>query len=415
MTAGFKPYVSLAGATALAQGVVFLVAPLVTRLYSPSDFGAFGLLLGVGAVVGSVGTGRLEHAIPVAHSTADAVRVFVLGALLVACIASVTTLVLVVLQASGFLEGTAWARLALWSIPSLAVSLALFQMTAAVLLSQKSYRRVSINKMLQGITTATMQIVLGLLGFLSLGLVLAQTLGYLAGCLGGVGRLSGRVWALGTRGRLRLRQTFWSFRKFPLVLAPAALFNQASQQAPLLAIGSIFGLQEAGLYALTQRVCGAPLALIGQAVSQVYASEFRQVRRDGGAAVARRYRTLLVRLTLVGALVVSALVAVLYFGDKFLFGREWANLGKVALYLVAMLISDFATTPISMTLGYLGEQRLQLLWDIGRLIAIALVFGLVVHESLAFEPALLLLSVVWAASLMIHAFITYRACQRHAL
>jgi O-antigen/teichoic acid export membrane protein len=405
----------LAGATALAQGFVFLVAPLVTRLYSPSDFGAFGLLLGVGAVVGSVGTGRLEHAIPVAHSTANAVRVFVLGALLVAGVASVTTLVMFLLQASGFLEGTAWAGLALASIPSLAISLALFQLTSAVLLRQKSYGRVSVNKTLQGITTGTMQIVFGLLGFLSLGLVLAQTLGYLTGCLAGVRRLSGRAWTLATRGRLRLQETFHAFRKFPLVLAPAALFNQASQQAPLLAIGSIFGLQEAGLYALTQRVCGAPLALIGQAVSQVYASEFRQVRSGGGAAVARHYRILLVRLTLVGALVVSALVAALFFGDEFLFGREWANLGRVALYLVAMLISDFATTPISMTLGYLGEQRLQLLWDIGRLVAIVLVFGLVVHESLEFEQTLLLLSVVWSASLMTHAFITYRACQRHAL
>ena len=415
MRAGFKPYLSLAGATALAQGFVFLVAPLVTRLYSPSAFGAFGLLLGVGAVVGSVGTGRLEHAIPVARSTADAVRVFVLGSLLVVGVASVTMLVLVVLQRSGLLKGTAWAGLALTSIPSLAISLALFQLTGAVLLRQKSYRRVAVNKTLQGITTGTMQILLGLLGFLSLGLVLAQTLGYLAGCLGGVRRLSGRVWALGTQHRFRLRETFRDFRKFPLVLAPAALFNQASQQAPLLAIGSIFGLQEAGLYALTQRVCGAPLALIGQAVSQVYASEFRNVHRGGGAAVARHYRALLVRLTLVGTLVVSALVAVLSFGDEFLFGSEWANLGKVALYLVAMLISDFATTPISMTLGYLGEQRLQLLWDIGRLIAIVLVFGMVVHESLGFEQALLLLSVVWASSLMIHAFITYRACQRHAL
>jgi len=415
MRAGFKPYVSLAGATALAQGFVLLVSPLVTRLYTPSAFGAFGLLLGVGAVVGSVGTGRLEHAIPVARATADAVRIFVLGALLVVCVASVTTLVLLLLQTSGLLDGTAWSGLPLASIPLLAISLAFFQLTGAVLLRQKSYRRVAVNKALQGICTGTMQIVLGLLGFLSLGLVVAQTVGYLAGCIGGVGRLCRRVRALVTRSHVGLRETFRAFRKFPLVLAPAALFNQASQQAPLLAIGSIFGLKEAGLYALTQRVCGAPLALIGQAVSQVYASEFRQVHGGGGDAVARHYRALLMRLTLIGTPVVCVLVAVLGFGDEFLFGRAWTDLGKVALYLVAMLISDFATTPISMTLSYLGEQRLQLLWDIGRLVAVILVFGVVIYGSLAFEQALLLLSVVWSASLMIHAFITYRACQRHAL
>jgi O-antigen/teichoic acid export membrane protein len=254
MKAGFRPYVSLAGATALAQAFVLLVAPLVTRLYSPSAFGAFGLLLGVGAVVGSVGTGRLEHAVPVVRFTADAVRVFVLGAFLVAGVASATTLILFLLQASGVLQETAWGGLPLASIPLLAISLALFQLTSAVLLRQKSYRRVAVNKTLQGITTGAMQVVFGLLGFISLGLVLAQTIGYLAGCLGGIRRLLRRVWFLGKRGRFKLRATFHAFRKFPLVLAPAALFNQASQQAPLLAIGSIFGLQEAGLYALTQRV-----------------------------------------------------------------------------------------------------------------------------------------------------------------
>ena len=66
-----------------------------------------------------------------------------------------------------------------------------------------------------------------------------------------------------------------------------------------------------------------------------------------------------------------------------------------------------------MTLAYLGKERTQLLWDVGRLVAVVVVFVVVSRMSLVFEQALLLLSIASTASLMVHAILTYRACKRY--
>jgi hypothetical protein len=152
----------------------------------------------------------------------------------------------------------------------------------------------------------------------------------------------------------------------------------------LLAIGSIFGLQEAGLYALTQRVCGVPMALVGQSVSQVYASDLREVQRGGGAPLARHYRSLLFRLIIVGTLAVSGIVGVLVTRGEFLFGHEWSHLVTCALF-----DSDahfgFRDHHID-DAGLPRKERTQLLWDVGRLVAVVVVF-VVSRMSLVFEQA----------------------------
>lgn len=177
----------------------------------------------------------------------------------------------------------------------------------------------------------------------------------------------------------------------------------------MVALGYIYGLYEAGLYALVMRVCGAPLGLLGQAVAQVYASEFRNHLSNGQAAAARKYVAMLLRLLVIGVVVVGLLVLVMNLWGTWLFGARWANIGAVSLLVSLMLVTDFATTPVSMTLGYLGREGTQLAWDIGRLVAIVCVFAAAAYFSLRFGQLLLLFACVWSLSLLIHAWLTYRA------
>ena len=411
MKVQYKSYLTLAGATALAQAFVLLVSPIVTRIYTPETFGGFGLVFAIGVVVGAIGTGRLEHAIPVTRSQLQAVRVFALGVMLIAVSAAILSVAVLALGRSGVLIDTVWAGLPLLAIPPMAVGVALFQLTSAVLLRQRSYGRVGANKILQGFSTGTLQILLGLLSSAPLSLLLAQTIGYLSGCLSGISRLVRRLIVAGARQGFALRDTFRRFRKFPLLSAPAALFNHLSQHLPVVAIGYAYGLHEAGMYALILRVCGAPSALIGQAVAQVYAGDIRELLGKSSGALTVHYRNLLARMFGVGIPVVGAIAAVIKIGDQILFGSQWAGLGDVAICLFAKLLMDFTTAPVAMTLVYLEKQGLQLYWDIGRLCAVLMVFAFVSYANIRFYHALTLFSLVWALGQLVHVYVTYRACQ----
>src|SRR6185295_12450689 len=60
---------------------------------------------------------------------------------------------------------------------------------------------------------------------------------------------------------------------FPFVSSGAALMGVAAYSLPPLLMAQLYGAKTLGWFALGDRVLGAPVVLIGQAVSQVYCVE----------------------------------------------------------------------------------------------------------------------------------------------
>lgn len=415
MKSKISSYMFLTVSSGIAQGFLLLLSPVITRLYEPKEVGAFAVVLGLGALVGSVGTGRLEHAIPIAKGPADAIRIAFLGSILVA-ISSIAVLVAINFMPESMLpSGVSWKELPLLAVPAIAISLAFSQLVNALLLRQRAIRSVGKNKILQGGVSGVAQIGFGLIHLGSAGMIWAQALGYLVGGISGMRRLSTRGAMVLLHRGIQLKATFLEYRRFPLKLGPAALCNLAAQQVPVLALGYIYGLYEAGLYALIMRACGAPLGMLGQAVAQVYASEFRSYLEKPSGLLAREYMTMLLRLLAVGFVVVGALVMIMNLWGTLIFGPRWANIGMVASLLFFMLLTDFATTPVSMTLSYIGRANLQLLWDAARLVAVLAVAGATHFLSLRFGQFLVLLAGVWSFSLLVHALLTWNACKSTGL
>ena len=74
----FRGVVTIAGATGAAQLIGILSSPIITRLYSPSDYGAFAVAGAVLTLLVSIACLRYELAIPLPKGDADAANVFVL-------------------------------------------------------------------------------------------------------------------------------------------------------------------------------------------------------------------------------------------------------------------------------------------------------------------------------------------------
>ena len=62
--------------TVIAQALPLIFSPVLARLYSPSDFGAFSLFYSIALVLGSVSTGKLDLALYTAKSRRNAVITF---------------------------------------------------------------------------------------------------------------------------------------------------------------------------------------------------------------------------------------------------------------------------------------------------------------------------------------------------
>lgn len=76
--------VALTSGTVAAQAIAVLTAPVITRLYSPSDMGVLASLLAVAGIVGVVAAGRYDAAIVLPEKTEDALTLAVIGGLFAA-------------------------------------------------------------------------------------------------------------------------------------------------------------------------------------------------------------------------------------------------------------------------------------------------------------------------------------------
>ena len=64
--------------TTLAQAIPIAISPILTRLYSPEDFGTFGLYMAIVAIASVLVTGRYELAILLPKRDRDAMHILAL-------------------------------------------------------------------------------------------------------------------------------------------------------------------------------------------------------------------------------------------------------------------------------------------------------------------------------------------------
>ena len=86
----------LVGGTAGAQLLTVLAAPILTRLYSPEDFGLLAVYASLLGLIGVVASLRYELAIPLPESDEEAAHVMVLSLLILLGMTVLTAIVMTI-------------------------------------------------------------------------------------------------------------------------------------------------------------------------------------------------------------------------------------------------------------------------------------------------------------------------------
>lgn len=353
--------VVLSGAAA-AQAIPLLGSLLIARLFSPSEYGVFAVWLGVISLVAIVVTGRYEVAL--ALEPDGELRRIAMVATLATILVGSLGLVLIAASAVPFLASRI-SRLPLWLLGIPAVSLvAVAQSWQAWAVAEGRYVNLSAIRVAQAAGITSAQILAGTIQATALSLVL----GHMAGVLVGLGVAT---WRLPISCRMPARdgwrqpiQSFWSrHRRFPMYSLPADSVNTAAAQLPLLIVSARFGAEVAGWLAMTMRMLGGPISLLGAAVLDVFRRSAVQAWRVRGECRAEYLQTLRVLAT--GSAAV-ALVAAPFSESLFAraFGEPWRAAGTIALWMWPMFALRFVASPLSYIFYVAGKQHVDLLWQL---------------------------------------------------
>jgi len=368
LTGLLRASLTLVAGGAVAQVLPLVLGPLLTRLFTPAEFGLYHLFAAVAANVAVVACARYEFALPMAQSDAeaDALRVLCLRIL------AAVTLASAIGAAGWWLAGSAvwvaWLPLAVASAG--AVSLATLWATRGQRFSALATARV-----LQYGGAALAQVAAGWAGAGVGGLVVAPI----------VATLAATVWlrlplgwhlpsAAGTAQRLR--EVARRHRLFPLLNTPHAFLGALQDTVAVALVAAWVGPAAAGFWGLGLRYLKAPATLVGSAVSQALYPKLAAAGAQPDAAARQALRRVMVALATLALPLVACLVWLGPWVFETLFGPPWREAGELARALALYIGLHFVAAPLAVvTMAWQAQAwalKLALVGQVGFVAALAL-------------------------------------------
>jgi len=344
----------------VAQFIPFLAAPLLTRLYTPEEFGLFGLYAALFVPAGIIATGRYDLAVVVATRDKTARSVSQVGTCLVVFSSGLAVLgVLAVPNQFVALLGNPSLRPWLATIPLTILAVGLFYMRSAERNREGHFKKLAhalVGK--QGFTVLP-QIGLGIGGVGGGGLILGMITGWLGGwaILGQNRRLSNGAWS-----PLRIRAAAKRFSAFPRYNLPLSLFWGVSKGGLVIVLSFAGLVQAAGFADLARRLLTAPVGLVTGSLGQVFFHEASRASDPHHLG----YMVRDVSLFLLFLTVPTAAIFAFWAPEIFavLFGAEWSEAGRYASALSPMIIAGLVSGWPERLFEVRGRQGIKLLLQI---------------------------------------------------
>jgi O-antigen/teichoic acid export membrane protein len=407
-----RGFLAILGGTAGGQLIGLLISPLLSRVYSPTDFGIFIVIFALSSTLGTIAALRFELAVPLAVSEGEAHSLVMLGFVCSAATAVVGSAVVLAFgeRLTSFLhrpELMPWLRF----VPLLAALLAVFMVLNQLAVRHRRYAAIGRRSLWQSGVMVTTQSATGLAGLQPGGLMLGMAVGQAAGVLSllpgaGLGSPVGRE----ARKWHSVKRALRRYRRFPLVLAPSGLINVLGLQLPVLVLAYAYGSEVAGWLGLAQRVVGIPVTILGTAIAQVYLGELAEMRRGGFPRAASLFDRTTRQLLLASAPIALVLLLLGPTAFTWVFGAPWRTSGEYAQALALGLAAQLVAAPLSQTLIAFQRPYLQLSWDLGRLVVAG---GGVICCALAGGSPLI---AVWTLSIaLVASYLASWLLSRHVL
>ena len=359
----FLKYVSIvAGGTVIAQGFNMALMPILSRIYSPEDFGILSVFSSVISILIPVSSLRYYLAIALPKSEKQSQALIALTFLIQTFFLIIFTII-ILLAGDTLLTHIGIKRL----IPyKLLLPIAVFGASIYASLVQWSIREklfgiIARTKISQSFSGGIVKIIFGLLGFKPFGLLLGTVIGQAGGITSLIQALRSKF-GFHKTCLIDIRRSAIKYRRFPIYDTPASLINIISDQIIPILIFSYFGAQITGFFSISQQLLIVPSLFIGDAIGQVFLQK---------ASVAKYNNTLrelsittysfLLQLGFFPTLVIACFAPSIF---NYVLGNSWNEAGCYTIALTPTLALNFAFNPISCLFNVQNKQNISLKLEI---------------------------------------------------
>jgi len=394
--------------TTIAQAIPIAISPILTRIYTPEDFGVFALFLAIVGFFSSVASLRYEQAILIPKRDEDAINIFALGFIIVLLI-SLSLLFVIILFNDNFVNYLNNEAISNWLylIPITVFIIGIFNLLILFNNRKKKYQIISNATVLKSIVLATVQISVGFLKTGVDGLIIGQVVSQFFANIKLIKSILKDKILLSKIDRFKMITLAKKYANFPKFQVPHTMLNTFSSNLPIYIFTPFFGALMVGLYSLSTRIVFTPLMIIAGASAKVYSQNITTLysqKQDTYYFTIHFIKSLFIKIII--PYVIFIIFAPEIFG--FVFGERWTEAGIYSQILSPWMFLNVLVSTVSFIPSLVNKQKKAFFVSILQLFLtiIAIVIGVLnnsIYMSLVFFCILNSLVLIYNLRWMIYA------------
>lgn len=348
--------------TTIAQAIPIAISPILTRIYTPRDFGLFALFMSVSSFISLAVTARYELAILLPKSDEEAFNIVSLSIIFSLLISFFSFVVIYVFNdlITEFLKNSAISSW-LYLIPITVLLAGIYQSFNYWLNRKKKFKQLAYNRVIQTTSTTSTNLFIGFASK-SNGLIWGQLVGQIIVTF----ILGKQIWSedrdkLRSLSRAMHFEQMITYKKLPLLNLPNAIIDGVRLLGIDTFITRFFSSAILGQYYLAFRMMQAPMSLLGSSFSQVFVQKIASVNKKDMKDILKKF----IAISFIISLPIFTLIYFISpFIFEFVFGKEWKTAGYIASILSPWVGLNFISSPISNVYIVLNKQEYMLIFSI---------------------------------------------------
>jgi len=358
-----KNVLTLMTGTTIAQAIPIAISPILTRIYTPADYGLVALFMSIATIGSIAATGRYEMAIMLPKKDTDAINVFFLS-IIIAFLMSFISLIIVLLFNQNITKflGNQDVSVWLYLVPISVLVTGVYQSLKYWNNRKKNFSDLAKNAVLQTTTGSSLNLGFGFLTLGGGGLIIGNLLGQLTGAifLGKIVLKKDKQLFI-YNNHLKIMALIKRYKKLPFFNLPNALIDTFRISGINILIAQNFTVINLGQYSLAWRMVVTPASLIGSSLSQVL---FQKLSSSNKVDLYKITIKFISKATLIAA---PMYLLIYFFASDifaFIFGENWKMAGNIASALSPWLFVNFISSPLSSIFIIINKQEIMLIFSI---------------------------------------------------
>ena len=393
--------------TSIGSLITLLLTPVLTRLYTPEEFGNFAFYYSFFVIMSVIVTARYDLAVILPKIKSNAFQVVSLSFIMTLFNSALILLSILIFEdyLINFLKKyniVNW----IYFLPLSVFLNGIFRTAYQWFTREKLFRLIAKLLVLQSFSMIIFQIILSFVNKLHfIGLILGQIIGQIfvfIYCLYKFFKDTYKSYRPKSLRQIGLAKRYINFPKFVLI---AHTLNAISAYIPNILFSIFFSTTVAGFYLIADRVISAFNSIVGNAVTDVFKQQASEAYKKRGECYIE-YKNVLKKLIIISIIPYGLLFLFLPNIFAFIFGESWGKAGIYAQILTPMFIVKFVTGPLSVMFVVAEKQRLDLYWQISLFLSIliSIYLGFILEK---FQLTLILFSASCTLMYLINGFMTF--------